>query len=373
MINTDFIENLLAQSPNRRRFFKKLGIASAVAGAVTGTRGQAQMQAAIGDADILNFALNLEYLEAEFYTVATTGTTLSASGFSGAGSGVGGPTTGGKQVTFSDNTVQAVAKELANDEQAHVKLLQGAITGLGGQPVAKPAINLGALGIGFGSQGEFLTLARVFEDIGVTAYNGAAPLIQNKAILGYAARILATEAEHAGAIRLLVAQNSVPTTSLDGVDHTPPMSGTMYFSTNSSGLTEVRSPGQVLYLAYGGKANATSGGFFPAGANGLLNTSSGPEAAAGGILTASPNPIPVATGATTGSTTITFNAPGVVNTQLRLNGPNGILILNGGSSGSYSTSFVTDGTVFYLQDASQGNPQSAANTLATLVISLKPM
>jgi hypothetical protein len=375
MLHNDVIENLLAQSPNRRSFFRKLGIASAVAGAVTGTRGLAQTQPTIGDADILNFALNLEYLEAEFYTVATTGTTLSSNGFSGAGSGVGGPTTGGKQVTLSDPIVQAVAKELANDEQAHVKLLQGAITGLGGQPVAKPAINLGALGIGFGSQSEFLTVARVFEDIGVTAYNGAAPLIQNKAILGYAARILATEAEHVGNIRLLVAQNAIPTTALDGVDHLPPPTGTLYFSTNSSALTEVRTPGQVLFLAYGGKANMTSGGFFPNGVNGLLNTSSGAETTAGAILSASPNPIPVslASGATTGATTITYNAPGVSSVQLHLNSPSGPIVQNGSGSGTYNTGNLPGGTVFYLQDSSQGNSQSAANTLAILTITLAPM
>ncbi len=142
-------------------------------------------------------------------------------------------------VTFSDTKIQAIAMEMAHDEQTHVELLQGAITGLGGQPIAKPAINLGALGVGFANQNDFLAVARVFEDIGVTAYGGAAPLIQNKVILGYAARILATEAEHVGAIRLLVAQNSVPTMALDGVDHLPPPTGTQYFSTNSNAITEV--------------------------------------------------------------------------------------------------------------------------------------
>ncbi len=256
-----------------------------------------------------------------------------------------------------------------------IKLLQGAIAGLGGTAVAKPAINLAALGIGFASQNDFLAVARVFEDIGLTAYGGAAPLIVNKAILGYAARILATEAEHVGNIRLLVAINAVATTALDGVDHLPPPTGTLFFSTNTSALTEVRTPGQVLFLAYGGKANVTSGGFFPNGVNGLLNTSSAAETAGGGILTASPNPIPVslANGATTGATTITYNAPGVSSVQLRLNSPSGPIVQNGSSSGTYNTGNLPSGTVFYLQDSSQGNAQSAANTLATLTITLAPM
>jgi hypothetical protein len=199
---------------------------------------------AIADSDILNFALNLEYLEAEFYTVATTGKTISQSGIAVTGSGASGATTGGNMVTFSNPIVQAVAMELAMDEQIHVALLQGAIAGLGAKAIAKPAINLGALGIGFGSQSDFLTLGRAFEDIGVTAYGGAAPLIQNKAILGYAARILAVEAEHAGNIRLLIAQNSIPTTALDALDHLTPPSGSQFFSTNSMALTETRTPGQ---------------------------------------------------------------------------------------------------------------------------------
>jgi hypothetical protein len=110
----------------------------------------------------------------------------------------------------------AIAMEIAEDERSHVTLIQQALTAAGAQPVAQPAINLDALGIGFGSLGEFLTLARAFEDVGVTAYAGGAPLISDKGILGYAARILA-EAEHVANIRLQVAQLGVSTTLLDGL------------------------------------------------------------------------------------------------------------------------------------------------------------
>ena len=163
--------------------------------------------------------------------------------------------------------------QIAADERAHVTLLQGAITSLGGTPIAKPALNLNALNSGFQSQEAFIALARAFEDIGVSAYGGAAPLITTNAILATAARILATEAEHTANLRLHASLYQAATAQLDGADSTPPPTGTKYFSTNATGLTPVRTPGQVLYLAYGNAANATSGGFFPNGVNGNINTS----------------------------------------------------------------------------------------------------
>jgi hypothetical protein len=355
-------------SGNRRAFVRNIGLAAAV-GAFATTKGQAQSPPPITDVDILNFALNLEYLEAEFYVAATTGKLLSNnSSIVITGSGASGATTGGKQVAFTDSVTQAVAQELAANELTHVTLLQNAIKGLGGTPIAKPAIKLDALGFGFNNQTEFLTLARIFEDIGVTAYGGAAPQLKNYAIIGTAARILAVEAEHAGNIRLMIARNAITTTALDSVDHLPPPSGGQYFSTNSSALTEVRSPGQVLFLAYGGAANATSGGFFPAGVNGTINTASGTaDQGEAAILSASPNPILVSGGGL-GSTVLTFNAPGVAQTQLRIGGPGGSLVANLGSNGTIAVGGLTDGAVLYLQNSSAGNALSPLNTLGTVTI-----
>ena len=177
---------------------------------------------------------------------------------------------------FNNNTipVQNIMEELASDERAHVSLLRGALTAAGVTPIAKPAINLNGLGFGFGGQVDFIIVARILEDIGVTAYAGAAPLIASKDILAVAARILAVEALHAGNIRLLVAQNRYNTTKVDGVDVIPPPSGTRFFSTVDNSLSAVRTPGQVLFLAYGLKANATGGGFYPAGVNGKIKMSS---------------------------------------------------------------------------------------------------
>jgi hypothetical protein len=273
----DIISDVIAKSPNRRSMLRTLGIASAGVVAVRGVKlgAQSSLPSAV---DILQFALNLEYLEAEFYTVATMGTTIDQVGIGITGSGTPGRTTGGNPVNFSNNFVFTgqVANEIGADERAHVTLLRTALSNAGVTPVAKPAINLGALGIGFANEASFLTLARIFEDIGVSAYGGAAavPTLATSPYIGTAARILAAEAEHVGNIRLEVARLAIQTSALDGVDIIPPPSGSSFISADSSGLTPVRTPGQVLYLAYGGVANATSGGFFPNGVNGAINTSS---------------------------------------------------------------------------------------------------
>lgn len=360
------------QAANRRSFLKKVGMASAALG-VAGTAKTFAQSAAPTDIDILNFALNLEYLEAEFYTVATSGQNISQIGISVAGAGTAGATTGGARVTFTNAEVRGLAMELAQDEQAHVTLLQGAIAGLGGSPIAKPAINLNALGLGFGSMEDFLVLARIFEDIGVTAYGGAAPLITNKTILGYAARILAVEAFHSGAIRSQVARLGIASPALDGADHVPPPSGSQYFATDSLSLSEVRTPGQVLYLAFA-TPSATKGGFFPNGVNGNLNTSAAaPATTDGATLTASVNPIPVGAGMD-GVATISWNAPGAQFVEVRVGSPGGSLFAIGTSTGSAVTgSWITDGLTFYLQDITNGKPLTSAYTIGTLTIHLKQM
>jgi len=276
----DLISDVVEHSSNRRSLLKKIGIATAATGAAMATGGL-KLSADPSSptvVDVLQFALNLEYLEAEFYTTATMGKTIDQVGIGISGSGRSGPTTGWHQVSFSNSTVftGTVASQIGNDERNHVTLLRTALSNAGIEPVAKPEINLGALGIGFANEAQFLTLARVFEDIGVSAYGGAAQLssVTSSPYIGTAARILAAEAEHVANIRLQVARLAIATSKLDTVDIIPPPSGTYFFSIDpSTGLTAIRTPGQVLYLAYDA-ANATSGGFFPNGVNGNLHTSS---------------------------------------------------------------------------------------------------
>ncbi|HEX8412335.1 MAG TPA: ferritin-like domain-containing protein, partial [Sphingomicrobium sp.] len=90
------------------------------------------------DVDILNFALQLEYLEAQFYSFAVLGTGLPANMVSG--TGVAGGVAGGRQVQFTDPVVRQYALEIASDEIAHVRFLRAA---LGASAVAQPAIDIG--------------------------------------------------------------------------------------------------------------------------------------------------------------------------------------------------------------------------------------
>jgi hypothetical protein len=220
------------------------------------------------DADILNFALNLEYLEAEFYTKATSGKTIEQFGIGVSGAGDTGATKGGRQISFGSSTM-AIMQQIANDERNHVRFLREA---LGSAAVAKPAINLDALGA-FATDRQFLALARAFEDVGVSAYGGAAKLIQNPDTLEAAARIALTEAYHAGNVRLIIALKGIATQMLDNNDYPPPPSGGKYFQTSNIGLAKIRTPNMVLAILYGKTSAGTSrGGFFPEGVNGTIRT-----------------------------------------------------------------------------------------------------
>ena len=280
-MSKSILSELVTAVPNRRSFLKKIGAATAAVGAMSvGASVSADAQT-MTEETVLNFALNLEYLESEFYTYALTGSSITnygigINGVANPGNpAAGAPAVGGKKVTFANNLVftEAIAMQIGSDERAHVKLLREA---LGAKAIAQPHINLNALGLGFGSENEFLTLSRIFEDIGVTAYAGAAGLLTTPAIITTAARILAVEAEHVATVRTQIARLNIPSPKLDGVDIVPPPTGAQdqYLSINiGDGLVSTRTPGQVLYLAYGMMANASKGGFFPAGVNGGITMS----------------------------------------------------------------------------------------------------
>ena len=293
--STEIIPDLLSETTNRRSMLKKLAMATAAVGTAS-TLGSTAAVAATAPADstpfdVVQFALGLEYLEAEFYTIATTGKTLEEYGVDTSGSGRSGPTTTKYgMVDFSGSTTQTgpVAMDIAADERAHVKLLRAALTSYGVTPVAKPTINLDAiasLGASLENMTTFLRLARIFEDIGVTAYAGAATsLVSAPPVLMYAARILAVEGEHVANIRLQIAMQGISTFTLDAVDIIPPPSGTNYFSTNiANGLVGTRTPYEVLFLAFGDTPNAGAGGFFPMGYNGAYHHSSAASAPASNL------------------------------------------------------------------------------------------
>lgn len=255
---------------NRRSFLKGAGLTglglagAAMIGSKFGSNVE-EVKAAvtIDDADILNFALNLEYLEAEFYAMATYGSTLVQLGVISSADETG-PTTGGSRVpNFGSSPMAYVATSLRVSEIDHVMYLRKA---LGSAAVKKPAIDLNALGYGYSSVDSFLKLARQFEDVGVSAYLGAAPLISSKAYLGAAGAILSVEAFHSGAIRLGCVMNNVTSPAVDSLD-VPPTSKNLY-DVNSNALAIPRTTSQVLNIVYGG--GKSSGGFYPDGMNGVI-------------------------------------------------------------------------------------------------------
>ena len=244
------------------------------------------------DYDILNFALNLEYLEAEFYQRALTGVGLSAADTSGLGTQ--GTVIGGSAVPFKTPAMLQYATEIAADELAHVRFLRSA---LGGLAVAEPTIDLstsfttaavaaglvpaGATFNPFADETSFLLGAYIFEDVGVTAYHGAATLIQSKAYLDSAAGILATEAYHAATVRTLLLQmGQAPATaaisalraSASGApdDQGVTLNGVANISLgDGNAIAFDRSTAQVLNVVYLGGASGGFG-FFPNGLNGTI-------------------------------------------------------------------------------------------------------
>jgi hypothetical protein len=261
-------EELARLAGNRRTFLKGAGMAGlGMAGAaVLGSRlglnsPRVEAASSYSDAEILTFALNLEYLEAEFYAMSTYGANLVKLGVIKS-SEESGPTTGGKKVTdFGTEATWATA--LREDEIAHVLYLRSA---LGSEAVKKPAINLDALGYGFGNIMSWLKLARQFEDVGVSAYLGAAPLISNKTYLGAAGAILSTEAQHSGAVRDACIRWGVTSPAVDAND-VPPTTKTP-FAVDKNALSIARTPSEVLKIVYGG--GTCAGGFYPAGMNGAI-------------------------------------------------------------------------------------------------------
>ncbi|MFC5861434.1 ferritin-like domain-containing protein [Acidicapsa dinghuensis] len=290
------VDDFLGKLLTRRRFLAGAGTAAVLSAIGCGssskttttppTGGQTQLT----DADYLNFALNLEYLEASYYLIAATGSGLSATDM---GSGAG-TVTGGSMVPFSSQIQMEYANEIAQNELNHVRFLRQA---LGSAAVPMPPIDLVnsfnaaamAAGIGpsfnpFQSFETFLVGAFVFEDVGVTAYSGAAPLLQNKTYLGAAAGIQAVEAYHAGEVRTLVLQagstyvgyaNQISALrgQLGGGNETTLSATTIVAANPNTAIAYARTPQQVLNIVYAtSSASASSGGFFPSGLNGNIKS-----------------------------------------------------------------------------------------------------
>lgn len=300
--SSDLFAKFTTARSNRRRFINRAGVAG------LGILGASQLAAfsnsaaaafvqntdpELNDINILNFALNLEYLEAEYYLRAAFGRGLSDSDITG--TGTLGSVVGGRAVPFASNTIREYAEEIALDEEAHVKFLRAA---LDGARVARPAIDIensfttaarlaGIIGPGetfdpYANENNFLLGAFVFEDVGVTAYKGAARFLENKDYLEAAAGLLAVEAYHASEVRTVlfsrglfdpVQRISDLRDSADGPDDLDQgivLNGKANIvPTDANALAFSRTPTQVLSIVYlGGRASGF--GFFPQRVNGEI-------------------------------------------------------------------------------------------------------
>jgi hypothetical protein len=315
------------------------GAASVLAGCSSNSSpsyiGTPVVATAYTDTDILNFALNLEYLEATFYLFAATGKGLMASDTGSSPALI----TGGAKVPGLSTAQQNILNEIAYDEQEHVRFLRAA---LGSSAVIMPNIDLtdgfaGAVTAAnsltsslpmipttfnpFATFDQFAVGAFVFEDVGVTAYAGAAPLISAAGVAaGYltaAAGIMAVEAYHAAYVRTYLTAQSISqgTTAypyalfanrvsllraaLGGGNETPlvaslasatvPVTATsptvsasaIVPAATANSIAYARTTDQVLHIVYGtfaasggttDAAGVSKGGFFPLGMTGNIHT-----------------------------------------------------------------------------------------------------
>ncbi len=346
------LDQLVNNALSRRNFLAGAGAVAATT-AIAGCSNNSSTPVVTGgggtttptptDADYLNYALNLEYLEAQFYLYAATGSGLAAADMSTpsgyTGSFTQGSLTVGSAAKVAGTTTaqQEIINEIAFEEQQHVRFLRAA---LGSAAVPMPSIDLsffGPLAVAagifkatdpafnpFSSFNNFLLGAFIFEDVGVTAYAGAAPLISAAGVTaGYltaAAGILAVEAYHAAYVRTaltaidqtagnsantytsianqiealratLTVGNSGAPAAITGVGSgnsgaagsaagvevkltvptsaTTPTSIVACDSTNAIGFA--RTTSQVHHIVYGSATvGASSGGFFPKGTNSIF-------------------------------------------------------------------------------------------------------
>ena len=337
------LDSLVEKALSRRTFLAGAG-AVATSAALTGcgrTYGSGGTTTTgtgttYSDTDILNYALNLEYLEAQFYLYAATGSGL-ASADTAAPSGYTGSYTEGTvtvgnaaQVPGLTAAEQDILNEIAYEEQTHVQFLRSA---LGSAAVPMPSIDLSffgplavaatittnATGTGsfnpFSSFDYFLVGAFIFEDVGVTAYAGAAPFISAAGVTsGYltaAAGILAVEAYHAGYVRTALTARAIAAGSASAYPYlaaanlveklratltvgntaAPSTSGSVETAlvlptststpsaivaadpTNAIGFS--RTFTQVHHIVYGSATpGVAKGGFFPNGTNSIFATTS---------------------------------------------------------------------------------------------------
>ncbi len=174
-------------SEQDRRSFLKYAALIGVGGALATTLPISNVFAAStfgdGDVGILNYALTLEYLEADFYAKGVA-----------------------NKAMFGDDA--KYIEPIAAHEAAHVQALTATLQKLGATPATKPTFKYPD-GL-FTDKAMFLKTASVFEETGVKAYHGQVPLIMSGDVLGAAASIAGVESRHAAVIASLIGGDPFP-------------------------------------------------------------------------------------------------------------------------------------------------------------------
>ncbi|MCT2579281.1 MAG: ferritin-like domain-containing protein [Mesorhizobium sp.] len=278
-----------------RRRALQIGFGATLASAAgVASTSSAAAQDDIKDEDIFRFALNLEYMEAEYYLRGTTGKGIEDSDI---GSKPG-DVVGGKKVAFDTPALGEFMREVAENELAHVRFYRKT---LASNAVDRPAIDFDAgfaavakaAGLGddfdaFGNQMNFVLGGMLFEDVGVTAYAGAATVLKNKEFLAAAAGILAVEAYHMGMARSSLyrmgekawkAANAVSDArdKIDGnedKDQGIQVDGKAnVVPSTPDAIAFTRTPQEVLRIVYlTDQSGVSKGGFYPNGMNGTLKS-----------------------------------------------------------------------------------------------------
>lgn len=288
--------------PDRRSFFGqatgKAAVAAMAAVAASAAIPLASAAAAeaenLTDPDILNFTLNLEYLETEFYLRGVLGRTLDEV----AGTDFGGSVRGGRKVAFSTPVREGLLKNIAGNELAHVGFVRSTVEALGGRPVPRPVLDFegGFAGVAqgaglpdfdpFANELNFFLGAMLFEDVGITVLKGAANKIRNRQVLESSAGLLAAEGYHMGAVRSVLYKMGEQARSrsaaisdlrdrLDGpqdLDQPVAAGGrSNIVPSNENGIVFGRTPQHALNILFNNPgANVLQGGFFPEGVNGRI-------------------------------------------------------------------------------------------------------
>lgn len=203
---------------SRRVFLRKSGLGLATAGLLLagcddddGIMMGDAVDLGSGDFGILNYAYALEQLEAAFYAQVLQGSYYAS----------------------ANAEEKQILEDLEAHERAHREFFAAAIATVG-TPI--PNLEVDFSSIDFGSRTSVLNTAQVFEDLGVSAYNGAGRLLQNPDYLLVAGKIVSVEARHAAAIRSINNPGDPSAFASDTI-------------IDANGLDLARTPAEVLSMA----------------------------------------------------------------------------------------------------------------------------